>query len=137
MQWTLTLSQDLLCTFCQTANESIIHLFWKCEKIQEFIRNIKNWLNSFHIQCDISEKYFLFGLQEEHRFTNVLNFVILYAKYYIYLARCKKQNLIMNVFKQKLKVMYKIHKEIAFFHQDEENFHKEWSHFTPLIDDIV
>ena len=70
----MKLNDDALCTFCQTTSESIIHLFWKCEKIQEFIRNVKSWLNSYHIQCDISEKYFLFGLQEEHRFTNVLNF---------------------------------------------------------------
>ena len=38
------------------------------------------------MQCDINEKYFLFGLQEEHRHTKILNFILLYAKYYIYLA---------------------------------------------------
>ena len=66
-------------------------LFWKCNTIQQFIRSVVAWLNAFNIQDDISEKYFLFGLQEEHKFTKVLNFILLYAKYFIYLARCKKQ----------------------------------------------
>ena len=126
-----------LCTFCRTTNESIVHLFCKCDKTQQFIKSVINWLNSFNIQCDISAKYFLFGLQEEHRFTNVLNFILLYTKYYIYLARCKKQNLIINVFKQKLKVMYKVHKEIAFTHQEEDYFQNEWNPFLSLINDIV
>ena len=127
-----------LCTFCRTTIESIVHLFWKCDKTQQFIKSVINWLSSFNIQCDISETYFLFGLQEEHRFTNVLNFILLlYTKYYIYLARCKKQNLIINVFKQKLKVMFKVHKEIAFTHQEENYFQNKWNPSLSLINDIV
>ena len=91
----------------------------------------------YNIQCDINEKYFLLGLQEEHRYTKVTNFILLYAKYYIYLARCNKQNLNMNVFQNKLKVMYKVHKEIAFSHQEDENFNKDWNPFLLLINDIV
>ena len=86
---------------------------------------------------NISEKYFLFGLQEEHKFTKVLNFILLYAKYYIYLARCKKQTLTLNVFQKKLKVMYKVHKGIAFTHEEDDIFQKDWSPFISLINDIV
>ena len=133
----MKINNDALCTFCQTSKESIIHLFWKCNKIQQFIRSVVAWLNAFNIQCDISEKYFLFGLQEEHKFTKVLNFILLYAKYYIYLARCKKQTLTLNVFQKKLKVMYKVHKEIAFTHEEDDIFQKDWSPFISLINDIV
>ena len=133
----MKIQEDALCTFCQTANESIIHLFWKCNKTQQFIKSVIAWLSSFNIQCDISEKYFLFGLQEEHRHTKILNFILLYAKYYIYLARCKKKNLIMNVFQKKLKVMYKVHKEIAFSHQEDDKFNKDLNPFLLLINDIV
>ena len=73
----------------------------------------------------------------EHKFTKVLNFTLLYAKYYIYLARCKKQTLTLNVFQKKLKVMYNIHKEIAFTHEEEDNFQQDWSPILLLVNDIV
>ena len=133
----MKINENGLCSFCQTNNETIIHLFWQCNKTQQFITNVKEWLMKYNIQCDINEKYFLLGLQEEHRYTKVTNFILLYAKYYIYLARCKKQNLNMNVFQNKLKVMYKVHKEIAFSHQEDENFNKDWNPFLLLINDIV
>ena len=89
----MKIKNDALCTFCQTSNESIVHLFWQCIKTQQFIRSVTAWFNTFGIHCDISEKYFIFGWQEEQCFTKVLNFIILYAKYYIYLARCNKLSL--------------------------------------------
>ena len=101
------------------------------------MKSVIAWLSSFNIQCDISEKYFLFGLQHEHRHTENLNFILLYAKYYIYLARCKKQNLKMNVFQKKLKFMYKVHKEISFSHQKHDKFNKDWNPFLLFINDIV
>ena len=132
----MKINNDALCTFCQSSNESIVHLFWKCDKTQQFIRNVKIWLNSYDIHYDINEKYFLLGLQEDHILPKILNFILLYAKYYIYLARCKKQVLYLTVFQKKLKFMYKVHKQIAFSNQEEEGFQKDWSSFQLLINDI-
>ena len=69
--------------------------------------------------------------------TNLCSEKDLVLRLYIYLARCKKQNLNMIVFQNKLKVMYKVHKEIAFSHQEDENFNKDWDPFLLLINDIV
>ena len=132
----MKIKNDALCTFCQTSNESIVHLFWQCNKTQQFIRSVTAWLNTFGIHCDISEKYFIFGWQEEQCFTKVLNFIILYAKYYIYLARCNKLSLSLIVFKTKLKFMFKVHKQIAYSKQEDEKFLKEWSPYQLLINDI-
>ena len=132
----MKINDDALCTFCQLSNESIVHLFWKCDKTQQFIRNVKIWLNSYDIHYDINEKYFLLGLQEDHILPKILNFILLYAKYYIYLARCKKQVLYLIVFQKKLKFVYKVHKQIAFSNQEEEGFQKDWSSFQLLINDI-
>lgn len=133
----MKIKKDALCTFCQSSNESIVHLFWKCDKTQQFIRNVKGWLNTYNIHYDMNEKHFLLGLQEEHILSKILNFIILYAKYYIYLARCKHQALYISVFQKKLKFMYKVHKQIAFSNQEEETFQKDWSAFQSLIDDIA
>ena len=89
----MRIKNDSLCTFCQSNNETIIHLLWKCDKTHKFIREIARWLGTCNIQCNITEEYFIFGLQREHTFSKIFNFILLYAKYYIYLARCKKQSL--------------------------------------------
>ena len=51
---------------------------------------------------------------------------MLYAKYYIYLARCKNQQLCISVFRKKLQAMYRVHKQIAFSKNGEENFQADW-----------
>ena len=51
----MKINNDALCNFCQSSNESIVHLFWKCDKTQQFIRNVKIWLNSYDIHYDINQ----------------------------------------------------------------------------------
>ena len=64
----------------------------------------------------------VFGLQREHGVNKILHFIFLYAKHYIYLARCKNQQLNIRVFKMKLQVMYRVHRQIALSNQEEETF---------------
>ena len=125
----MRIKNDSICTFCQSNNETIIHLLWKCDKTQKFIREIARWLGTCNIQCNITEEYFIFGLQREHTFSKIFNFILLYAKYYIYLVRCKKQSLTLSVFQKKLKFMYKVHKDIAYSHKKEDEFQKDWSRY--------
>ena len=73
-------NENGLCSFCQTNNETIIHLFWQCNKTQQFITNVKEWLMKYNIQCDINEKYFLLGLQEEHRYISFLSHPAYYSR---------------------------------------------------------
>ena len=70
-------------------------------------------------------------------FHKILNFIILYAKYYIYITRCKKLSLSLLVFKFKLKFMFKVHKQIAYTKQEYETFDKEWSPYLSLFNDIA
>ena len=133
----MRIKNDGLCTFCQSSNESIIHLFWQCQMTQNFIKSVIAWLSTYDIDCHISEKYFILGWQEEQSYSKVLNFIILYAKYYIYLTRCKEQPLSLLVFKYKLKFMFKVHKQIAYTEEKHETFLKEWSQYLLLFNDIV
>ena len=109
----MKIKNDSLYTFCQSNNKTIIHLLWKCDKTQKFIREIARWLGTCNIQCNIAE----FGLQREQTLSKIFNFILLYANYYIYLARCKKQSLTLSVFQKKLKFIYKVHKYIAYSHK--------------------
>lgn len=132
----MKIKNNFLCSFCQEYEETTTHLLWKCCKTQQFIKELIKWLQTFNIQCFLSEELFLFGLIKDNIITNTLNFIILYAKYYIYCSRCNNQALILNVFKKKLLFMYKIHMEIAFSNNDMIKFQNERSPFQTLINDI-
>ena len=133
----MKIRNDALCTLCQIGNETIVHLLWNCCKTQQFINDITHWLNSYNIHCNLTEEYFIFGLQREHGVNKILHFIFLYAKYYIYLARCKNQQLNIRVFKMKLQVMYRVHRQIALSNQEEETFLADWSPYIALINDIL
>ena len=43
----MRIKNDGLCTFCQSSNESIIHLFWQCQMTQNFIKSVVAWLSTY------------------------------------------------------------------------------------------
>ena len=128
------IKNDSLCTFCKSNNGTIIHLLWKCNKTLKFIRDTAKWLGTCNIQCNITEEYFIFGLQREQVFNKILNFILLYAIYiYIYI----KQSLILSVFQKKLKFMYTVHLDITYSHKKEDEFQKDWSQYQTLSNGIT
>ena len=129
--------EDSSCTFCSLEEESTAHLLWNCNKTQEFLNSIKLWLQNYNIYIHLSEHLFLFGIDKYQKMTNILHFILLYAKYYIYCSRCNSQPLILSVYKKKLKIMYKMHMEIAFSNNTLETFSKDWSPYKQLLDDII
>ena len=132
----MKIRDDALCTFCKLNNETIIHLLWKCETTQQFIQAVTGWLNDYSIIYTFSEEFFVFGRQNEQHLPYVVKFILLYAKYFIYLSRCKQRPLSLNVFKTQLKFMYKVHLHIASNHNEVTKFQNQWSLCQELINDI-
>ena len=132
----MKLIDDSRCTFCTNDEETIVHLLWSCNKTQEFLNLIITWFKSYDIHINLTEKLFLFGVDNDQKLTNTLHFFLLYAKYYIYCSRCNNQTLMLTVYKKKLYFMYKMHMEIAFANNALEAFLKEWSPYKSLLEDI-
>ena len=61
----MKIRDDALCTFCKLNNETIIHLLWKCETTQQFIRAVTRWLKDYSITYTLSEEFFVFGRQND------------------------------------------------------------------------
>ena len=66
----------------------------------------------------------------------ILNFILLYTKYYIYCTGCNQKSLFLEVFKKKLYFLYKTHMEIAINNNDLTKFEKELSQLLPLLNSI-
>ena len=56
----MKIKRDSLCYYCHSQKETITHLFWACERIQAFLKELLQWLNNNEIQCDFVEEIFYF-----------------------------------------------------------------------------
>ena len=101
------ITNSKLCSFCKNAEESIVHLFWNCPIVQNFISELKiSILENIPVEC-VS---FLFGNSDWNRY---FNFVVLHAKYYIF--TCKLKNVIPEFiyFKNSLELAKRIEDYIS------------------------
>ena len=62
----MNINNDTLCTFFQLSNESIVHLFLKCDKTQQFVRYVKIWLNAYDVHYDINDFCFTWLARGSH-----------------------------------------------------------------------
>ena len=80
--------------------ETNAHLFWDCIYSQEFWSHIRIFLNDNNMQVDISYLNISFGILNRYSMKNeMINFIILLAKYYIYASNSNSKNQILKVLK--------------------------------------
>ena len=94
-------SQDHLCTFCHKYSETILHLFWSCEKVSSFFDSLSTLINrrcqhvhNFHFDRDLV----LFGQSQSIYTDNICNLMIMMAKFFIYRNKVNKSPLNLNAF---------------------------------------
>ena len=132
----MKLKNDSQCYYCHSHDETIHHLFWTCEKIQLFLNKLSQWLKNKGIQCNIKEELFMFGLDRNNHIPKPLNIIFLYSKYFIYITRCNKRQLLLEVFKKKLLLLYKTLMEISLSKNELTEFQKDWYPYQMLLNDI-
>ena len=98
------IAPTVLCDFCSMLDENNAHLFWDCIYSQEFWSHIRIFLNDHNMQVDISYLNISFGMINRNSMKNeMINFIILLAKYYIYASKYKQQKPNFEGFKNILK----------------------------------
>ena len=122
-----------VCTLCETEDETIYHLIWQCSKTQQFIGDFKIYCNSKNIAFEIADKTFIFGdLKSQDK---VLNYLLIYMKYYIYKTRCLKHKLSVKAFLGELYFSYKTLELLAKEENEINNFNANWEKWTLLWQD--
>ncbi len=78
------------CNYCGETDD-IRHFFLYCPKVHEFWEHWAKWWNSISNinirKANNLEEYVLFGFSGNDNHTQVLNYCIIYTKYYIYIQR--------------------------------------------------
>jgi hypothetical protein len=103
------LTEDKNCPIC-FVEDTIQHFFIECEPVREFWRKLINWWNNMDFLFidpyrDELRENILFGFLNIDNWYKVLNFVISYAKWYIYRSKlANSYSVYLNVFMKELKL---------------------------------
>jgi hypothetical protein len=79
--------------FCQKANETIEHIFWGCENVQNLLGQLHYWFSDKDINQTFLKKTQFFGDVDKVYKDDLYNAILLSIKYYIYTNRCLKKKL--------------------------------------------
>ena len=90
--------------------ETIHHLFWECNQVQIFWNNFLNLIYSTHIHIQLNFKTVSFGFSEETNEDKLKNYIVFYAKYFVFLNKCHKTIPSCDLY---LKKQIQIEKELA------------------------
>ena len=123
------ISENALCSFCENSEESIIHLFVDCQKIKDFYVMVLEYINDkFHKNLNssiLTATNLIFNDFNLGR-ANVVEFIILLAKQYIYRTKCKGKSLSIYKFKYEVNLYKNIEKYIALKNDMLSRHIKKW-----------
>ena len=72
------------CSFCDIESETTPHIFIHCEKVKEFWSSLQTWLEAHSsISLQLTTKNLVFSRQAQRR-QDLLNYILVLAKYFIY-----------------------------------------------------
>ena len=73
-----------LCDFCNMYIESNKHLFWECLVSRSFWTELEVFLNEKRININLNYQTISLGLMDQSSYSNLLNCILIYAKYIIF-----------------------------------------------------
>ena len=127
---------DNKCSFCNREKETIKHLFWDCEYVQDFWETVILLLvencgleNVTFNPCDI-----LFGNPKSD---DILNKIILWGKKYIFSCKYEGNTPSFNTFQRLLAWHFKVDAYIAKVEQKYGDFRTKWQRYIPLFDQSI
>jgi hypothetical protein len=128
------------CTFCGLEKENIQHLLWSCTFVQQFWINLQNVVVnkcSHAASLHFTEHLVLFGCDKLIVTDDVIDFLIVLAKMYIYKCKMNKELPLYEIFLITLKNRYVIEKYIASIQMCIDDFCVLWQLYLPLFDGIT
>merc|ERR1711963_301810 len=125
-----------ICLFCRNHEETLCHLFWECQFVQKFWKDLETLLrlkcyncSGFSFKLDLV----IFGSSEGIRTDTAVDFIILYAKFYIYKCRFTDNIPDLLLFLRDLKNRLVIEKLSAIRRNKDGQFQLRWYPYTELF----
>ena len=120
-----------LCDFCYSNVETQIHLFFDCAIVQHFWGEFQQFLKTKNIDIELNRKIVCFGTEQIAN-EQIINHLIIQAKYFIYTCKLKNIEPTITYFKHVIKQTQQIEKIIAFKNDKIEQHNKKWGQLIAL-----
>lgn len=106
------------CEFCKVQTETYEHLFFECKYVKPLWSKLENWLepNMSFIQ-KLNVENIIFGFRYDSTENNLLNFIVLIAKRYIYNCRCKEMKPVFETILLEIKKCYRTEQYLSNFNK--------------------
>ena len=129
--------QTPLCTFCNKHNETILHLFWECQKVKCFLKSLEKVINnrcmhSFNFR--FTKNLMIFGYCFDITTDSICDLIIPMAKYFIYRCKVQKLNLNIQLFKRELYNRYLVEK---IMNKNSVVFRNKWGPYLNIFKSIL
>ena len=122
------------CTFCDSEEETIYHLFWECRKVKDLLHRIENIFVDNNVPIHFSNRTFLFGVLDRKKASKPYNNIIMSTKCYIYRCRCLNTRLSLMGLIHDLKTLYIVNKYVYARSNKRDDFHTIWNDYAFLAD---
>jgi len=118
-----------LCDFCGENIETIEHLFWECKYIQPIWNQLTSFLGQQQLNVKLSFLNVSFGTNTLKSIdgNNIVNFILILMKYFIFNMKYRKQIPNFNCFVHSLKLKIQIEKEIALSNDTLHICEQKWN----------
>nr|XP_039247864.1 uncharacterized protein LOC120325769 [Styela clava] len=98
------------CTFCERNVETVLHLFYFCEFVQQFWEIVNAWLTvEYGLNLNLTYREILMGVEQNQG----INCVLLSARYYIYKCKLRNERPQFDQFLYMIKSIFNCEKIIA------------------------
>lgn len=129
----IRIKRDDQCDFCQASDTPEHFLFW-CPIVQAFWKEVTAWFdNQVDVQLNISLRAFLFGIPNTAPQAKVVNFLVLFFKFYIYRQKLFHQGSLslIHVLRE-LRLRLQVEKHLTTLEGKKEHFKKWQRLYTAL-----
>ena len=126
---------DPHCNSCNQDIQTVQHLFWRCEKLRDFWNELERSIKICG-QCDtfcFSEELVLFGCKSNVITNDVFDFILVLAKYYIYICSRKNRTPNFFAFLNIIKLRYSDLKFLARINGTHQQFANNWASYQTLL----
>jgi hypothetical protein len=121
------------CSFCNNHIETLPHLFVECEKIKDIWEKITIELLPPYGISKLTAENILLGILLKEKQNNIINHIILEAKYYIYVCKLEESVPSYTRLINRLKITENIEEQIAYKRNKITTHVHKWYHLINYV----
>ena len=129
-------ADDFLCSFCRSRKDSIEHMLWQCDTVKTFWTALQILINekcTSACNVTLTENLILFGVERNFVSDSIFDFILIFAKKYLYACRFDKTIPSIAVFQKKMSSRYLVEEYNARVQGREFEFKISWLPYIPIF----